>query len=128
MRSVSIWCDAVDFYDEASALFDVAVEIGIPRAAHHVVETLEQSVNFDPRGVLLRVGRVLRAAGDWGYQHDSLAIALFVRLTQRYLAEHRELLTDRDCRDALLGALELFVQAGWPDARRLVYRLDEAFR
>jgi hypothetical protein len=116
------------FYQEASAFIDVAVEIGIPRAAHHVVETLEQSIDFDPRGVLLRTGRVLRAAGDWGYQHDSLAIALFVRLTQRCLAEHRELLADRDCRAALLGALDLFVEAGWPDARRLVYRLDDAFR
>jgi hypothetical protein len=116
------------FYREASAFIDVAVEIGLPPAAHHVVETLEQSVNFDPRGVLLRTARVLKAAEAWGYQHDPLAIRLFVRLTQSYLATHRELLTDTACRDALLSALDTFVEAGWPDARRLVYRLDDAFR
>jgi hypothetical protein len=31
-------------------------------------------------------------------------------------------------RTSLLQSLELFVIAGWPAARRLVYRLDEAFR
>jgi hypothetical protein len=28
----------------------------------------------------------------------------------------------------MLASLEFFVDAGWPEARRLVYRLDEAFR
>lgn len=70
----------------------------------------------------------MQAARTWNYQHDQTALSLFVKLTQRYLAEHRDLLADADCRASMLASLEFFVDAGWPEARRLVYRLDEAFR
>lgn len=116
------------FYGEAHALIDAVCETPIPHAAHHVMETLEASIEFDPRGVLIRSGRVMQAAHDWQYDTDSQALSLFVNMTQRYLAEHRELLADAECRTSLLRSLELFVIAGWPAARRLVYRLDEAFR
>jgi hypothetical protein len=52
-----------------------------------------------------------------------------VRLVERYLAEHRPLLREDDeCRRILLEVLDIFVQAGWPQARRLTYRLEEIFR
>jgi hypothetical protein len=116
------------FYDEAHVLIDALCNTPLPHAAHHVMETLEASIEFDPRGVLIRSGRLMQAAHDWQYDTDSQALSLFVNMTQRYLAEHRELLTDAECRTSLLQSLELFVMAGHPAARRLVYRLDEAFR
>ncbi len=116
------------FYNEAPELIDTLCDAPLPRAAHHVMQTLERSIELDPRGVLLRTGRVLQAAHTWHYAHDQMALALFINITQRYLAEHRELLTDAECRASLLQSLEFFVAAGWPAARRLVYRLDEAFR
>jgi hypothetical protein len=116
------------FYHEASELIDTLCDAPLPRAAHHVMQTLERSIELDPRGVMLRTGRVLQAAHVWHYAHDQMALALFINITQRYLAEHRELLTDAECRTSLLKSLEFFVIAGWPAARRLVYRLDEAFR
>lgn len=116
------------FYTEADELIDILCDAPLPPSAHHVMETLECFMGLDPRGVLLRTGRVLQAASAWNYQHDSQALGLFVKITQVYLAEHRNLLTDADCRGSLLASLEFFVAAGWPEARRLVYRLDEAFR
>jgi hypothetical protein len=116
------------FYNEASELIDTLCDAPLPRAAHHVMQTLERSIELDPRGVLLRTGRVLQAAYTWHYAHDQMALALFIEITQRYLAEHRELLADSGSRTSLLQSLEFFVAAGWPAARRLVYRLDEAFR
>ena len=116
------------FYHEASELIETLCAAPLPRAAHHVMQTLERSIELDPRGVLLRTGRVLQAAHTWHYEHDQMALALFIEITRRYLAEHRELLADPECRTSLLQSLEFFVAAGWPAARRLVYRLDEAFR
>ncbi len=116
------------FYGEAHALIDALCEAPIPHAAHRVMETLEASIEFDPRGVLIRSGQLMQAAHNWHYDTDHQALSLFVNITQRYLAEHRELLADAECRTSLLQSLELFVMAGWPAARRLVYRLDEAFR
>lgn len=35
---------------------------------------------------------------------------------------------DIRCREELIDILETFVNAGWPSARRLSYRLEEIFR
>jgi HEAT repeat protein len=117
------------FYGEGSRIIDVLVTAGIPAVAHHVLETLSAYVEFDPRGILLRIGRVLEAGREWGYQLEGLAEKEFVRIVELYLASHRDLLVgDRESRRILLTAVEGFVEAGWPSARKLLYGLDDMFR
>jgi hypothetical protein len=117
------------FYREAEPVFDVLVSIGLPSIAHHVLQTLASFVVFDPRGVLLRLDTLLQAGKAWGYQLESLAEVEFVALVERYLAGQRDLLMrDRLAREVLVRALESFVEAGWPSARRLMYGLDDMFR
>jgi hypothetical protein len=94
-----------------------------------LLETLEFFIPLDPGGVFHCIGRVVRGGQQGGYQYESLAADLMVRLVERYLAEHRTLLReDAECRQTLIDILDIFVQAGWPTARRLAYRLDEIFR
>ena len=51
------------------------------------------------------------------------------KIVERYLAEHRYLLRERqECRDALLDLLDAFVDAGWRSAMTLTYRLHEMYR
>jgi hypothetical protein len=58
-----------------------------------------------------------------------MAADLMVRLVERYLAEYRVLLRENEeCQRTLLEVLDIFVQAGWPSAQRLTYRLEEIFR
>jgi hypothetical protein len=33
-----------------------------------------------------------------------------------------------ECRRVLIEILDTFVEAGWPSARRLTYRIEEIFR
>jgi hypothetical protein len=116
-------------YREAGALLDILARVGFPSVTHHVLETLEVSVPFDPRGVFVRIGETVKAGQAGGYQLDSLGAALVVRLVERYLAEHRTLLQqDDECRVLLVEILDIFVQAGWPEARRLTYGLQDIFR
>jgi hypothetical protein len=50
-------------------------------------------------------------------------------LATKYLAEYRSLLQQNtDCLKIMREALELFINTGWPSARRLSYRVDEIFR
>jgi len=117
------------FYREADAILDELADAAFPRVAHHLLETLEHFIPVDPRGVFLRIHRVVLASQQAGYQYESLAADLIVRLIERYLAEYRSLLQqDNDCRRALIEILDVFVKAGWPNARRLTYRLEEIFR
>jgi hypothetical protein len=117
------------FYQEAGAILDELADAALPSVAHHLLGTLEHFIPVDPRGVFLRIHRVVSAGQQAGYQYESLAAELIVRLVERYLAEHRTLLQqDNDCRRALIEVLDVFVKAGWPSARRLAYRLEEIFR
>ncbi|MDP3600151.1 MAG: hypothetical protein Q8R85_03165 [Bosea sp. (in: a-proteobacteria)] len=63
-----------------------------------------------------------------GYQYESLGADQFVRMIGRTIADHRELFDHPHRRVALVEVLEVFVEAGWPGARRLLYRLPEALR
>lgn len=117
------------FYQEAGPILDELSNSAFPSVAHHLLESLEYFIPVDPRGVFLRIHRVVLTAQQAGYQHESLAADLIVQLIERYLAEHRSLLQqDKDCRRALIEVLDVFVKAGWPNARRLAYRLEEIFR
>jgi HEAT repeat protein len=117
------------FYREGDRIIDVLNTVGVPAVAHHVLQTLATYVEIDPRGILIRVGGLLDAGRDWGYQVEGLAEQEFVQLVERYLAAHRGLLLgDRESRRILLAAIEGFVEAGWPSARKLLYGLDDMFR
>ena len=117
------------FYDEVSPLLETISDIGLPSVTHHLLQTLEFFIPIEPRNVFLYIGRVLRAGQKGGYQYESLAERLVVGIVERYLAEFRSLLRDdNDCRETLIEILDIFVQPGWPSARRLTYRLEEIFR
>ena len=115
------------FYRETSTILDLLSSAGFPSVVHHLLETLEIFIAVDPKGVLLRIGSALRAGKAYGYQYEPQGAQLFVKLIEQYLAEHRELFQeDSDCRQVLRESLDLFVN--WPQARQLVYRLEEIFR
>ena len=116
-------------YHEGSELLDELTKVGVPAIAYHVLETLEQCVQFDPPGAFRRIAHTLKAGEGFGYQYESLGVDLFVKLTERYLAEYREVFAqDGECRQLLMDCLDIFVEAGWPSAFRLVYRIADIFR
>jgi predicted DNA-binding protein len=117
------------FFEEAKQLLEMVAELGIPSATHHLLEMLEHYIEHSPREAFLLIVRTLRA-GKWGgYQYESVGQDLFVRFVERYLAEHRSLFQDdQECQSGMLAVLDIFVNAGWPSAQRLSYRLDEIFR
>jgi hypothetical protein len=115
------------FYFETSSILDQLASAGFPSLVHHLLETLETFIEIDPKGVFLKIGAALTAGRSHGYQFESQGAELFVKLIERYLAEHREIFQqDAQCRQILRESLDLFVN--WPGARRLVYRLEYIFR
>ena len=117
------------FYEETSDILDELTEIKFASVVHHLLQILEFFIPVDPEGVFLRIGKVVHAGQEGGYQYEFMGADLLVRIVERYLAEYRALLQrDDSCRQTLIDVLDVFVQAGWPSARRLTYRLEEIFR
>lgn len=117
------------FLQEASVVLDLLSECNIPRVTHYMLQTLEFIAPLNPAGIFKRIGKVVQSGKEGGYQFESLGLNLIVRLVERYLSEFRLIFVeDSDNNQLLLSVLDIFVQAGWPEARRLTYRLDELFR
>ncbi len=116
-------------YREAGSVFDLLADAPVPPATHYLLETLEACIEFDPRGVFIRISRAIEGGKAGGYQFDNMAADLFVSLIERYLAEYRTLLQgDEELLKRLIEMLDTFVEVGWPKARRLTYGLHELFR
>ena len=117
------------FYRELTSTIDRLSTIGIPDAVHHLIEMLEVFTPIDPRRAFLQVSALVESGRRGGYHYESMAAERIVRIVERYLAEYRPLLQeDAACRIALRKMLDAFVEAGWPAAQQLSYRLDEIFR
>jgi hypothetical protein len=116
-------------YREAESVFDDLSSIGFPALAHRLVETLEMYIDTDPRGVFLRLAAVVSAGKRWNFEYEQLAQDVVLRIVRRYLADKRALLQDDEkCQRALREVLETFIEAGWPAAQHLAYRIDEIHR
>lgn len=108
--------------------FALAPDLGIiaPFTAHHAMECLNEFVKVDPSGVLKIAWQL--ASRSPGYSLDSLAIEQVVKLVEVILADHRQQMREPESLRHLLDLLEIFAETGWPQALRLVWRLDEVFR
>ena len=101
-------------------------QLGTPYSVHHMLELLEAMVTADPALCFdLISDALLRPAGIARYEYESLGADLFVQLVGRYLADYRSLFADDARRRRLIDCIAVFVEAGWPEARRLFQNLPE---
>ncbi|MFG1364057.1 hypothetical protein [Xanthobacter versatilis] len=117
------------FLHETAPILRLIGEHGGPHTVYYLIQLLEHLVKADPPGVFdLIAFAVLKGGQQSGYQFESLAADLMVKLVGNYLADHKEIFDDPQRRTALVDTLETFVAAGWPSVRRLFYRLPELLR
>jgi hypothetical protein len=116
------------FYAQALPLFNLLAQVLAAPVAHHLIETLEFFIPLNPAEVFRLVATSIRTAEAGGYTLEHMGSGLFVRIVERYLADHRDVFADPKLSDDLLDALDAFVRAGWPDARALTYRIADIWR
>jgi hypothetical protein len=102
---------------------------GLPaRTAHHFIELLRGSVACDPPEVLHLTRLAVDGARGAGYAFDPIAAQEVTAIVETVMADHRERARTGQPLNDLMQVLNAFVQAGWPEAERLVWRLEELFR
>ncbi|WP_371181109.1 hypothetical protein [Xanthomonas sacchari] len=101
-------------------------DVGTPHTIYYLLQLLERFIPCDPGGAFDLIANSLLGGGKrFGYQYEPMGTDLLVRLVGVYLADNKEVFEDTSRRQALVECLEVFMQAGWPSARRLLYRLPE---
>jgi hypothetical protein len=121
------------FWQEAAPLFRALAGESHPHTAHQLVEALHYLLPCAPRDIFLIATQSILSGARAGMQYESLAVGDVVSLIQRALADYRDLFRpeagkESECLVALLQALDLFVEAGWTEARQLTHRLEEIYR
>lgn len=118
----------IRFYREARPLFELLSSVEAAPVAHHLIETLEFFIPVAPDEVFRLVAKSIRTAEKGGYTLEHMGSGLFVRIVERYLADHRDVFSDSSLRNDLLDALDAFVRAGWPDARAITFKIADIWR
>lgn len=117
------------FLKEMTSTIKLLGETPQPQTVYHLMQLIEILVPYGPSQAFDLTAHAIRAGGSQsGYQYESLGADLLVRLIGTFLADHKDIFADEDRRQALVGCLEIFMEAGWPAARRLLYRLPEFFQ
>lgn len=97
-----------------------------PHTIYYLLQLLEFLLPHDPENSFdLMAHALLRAGKRSGYHFESLGTDVFVRMVGRFLADHKSIFEDDARRTSLINCLEIFMDAGWPAAHRLLYRLPE---
>jgi hypothetical protein len=105
-----------------------AGEILLAPIAHYFMQYLNGVLRCDPADVLHMAAQVIANSTRAGYNLDSLAVREVVKLAEAVLADHRDIAQGGRGLEDLISLLDAFASAGWPDANRLVWKLDEVFR
>jgi hypothetical protein len=96
--------------------------------AHHFMELLNGVLRYNPALVLRMATEVVTCGKRFGYSLDAMAMRETVKLVETILAVYREQVQEETSIKNLLELLDVFVEAGWPEALNLVWRLDEIYR
>lgn len=117
------------FLDEYAEMISKLMTLGTPHSVHHLLELLQKLTPVDPaRCFDLIAEAMLRTTGVARYEHESMGAKLFVDLVGLYLADYRFVFDNETRRSDLISCVAVFVEAGWPEARRLFQSLPELFQ
>ena len=117
------------FATEADELLETLCCARFSKIAYDVLQTLQQLRHANPRRMFLLVGQLVKSSAGDKFTFESLAADRVVEIVEQYLAEERSMFRDDDeVLETLMDLLDMFVEAGWPKAMLLTYRLDEAVR
>lgn len=113
------------FLHENADLLRRIGEYAQPHTTYYLLQLVERLIDVDPGASFDLAVSILQSSTRSGYQNDTLGVDLMVKLVGFFLADHKGIFEDLARRSALIDCLEIFMNAGWPAARRLLYRLPE---
>jgi len=120
---------SIRFWAEAQPLFVALTKAILPHTVDNVVKTLHHLLPHAPKDIFSLAFQTVRSGSEiGGFQRESLGKTSVVELVQTALADHMYIFLDEERLEELLNLLDLFVDAGWKEARDLSLRLQEIYR
>jgi hypothetical protein len=122
------------FFQETAELWNAVVSLDSsyrrpmsPASAHYLMEAFNRLLPINAERVLKLAWSVITGS-TLGYPFDQMAIQEFVKFAEAILADHRDLLREEQHAVRFAEILDVFVEAGWPEATRIIIQMDSAVR
>jgi hypothetical protein len=120
--------EKIAFLGEVEPILRRLGDLGASHTIYQLLQILGFLLPANPARIFDLVAHALLQGGRrQGYQFDPMGADVFVRIVGVCLADYRHVFHDENRRQALVDCLDAFIEAGWPSARRLIYRLPELF-
>jgi len=101
----------------------------VPQTTYQLVQLLDFLLPGNPAFCFGLFADIMRTSGRrQRFQLESLGVDVMVRLVSQCLADHESIFRDDRLRESLVDCIDIFVDAGWPAAIRLAYRVPDALR
>lgn len=100
-------------------------DCGTPHTIYYLLELLETLVHVSPEKCFDLLANALYNSRKLGFQNERLGMDQLVKMMGIFLADYKTIFDDQNRRTRLINSLDIFMEAGWPAARRLLYRLPE---
>lgn len=114
------------FLNEVSPTLELIGRQPNAHTIYQLLQLIEVLAPQDPIKAFDLTAHAIRTGGSKsGYQFEAMGADLMVRLVSGFLADNKEIFEDEARRQALVDCLEIFMEAGWTSARKLLYRLPE---
>lgn len=115
-----------EFIEKYKILISNLSRFGSPKTVHYCLQILEQLIETNPEYCFdLFSEALLRKEGVAKYENEPLGAELFITIVGIYLTDYRSIFEDKNRRQKLIDCLTIFLEAGWPEARRLFAALKD---
>jgi hypothetical protein len=99
-------------------------DIGTPAVIYQLLQVLEFLFPASPEECFDLVSHALLDGGRRnGYEFESMNVDIFVKFVAKCLADYRFIFRNEGRRRNLIDSLDAFIEAGWTQARRLMFEL-----
>ncbi|EGF8259430.1 ATP-binding protein [Escherichia coli] len=113
------------FLDETERHLKRIGDCGTPHTIYYLLELLETLTPVAPEKCFDLLANALYHGRKLGFQNERLGMDQLVKMMGIFLADYKTIFDDQNRRTRLINSLDIFMEAGWPAARRLLYRLPE---
>lgn len=99
----------------------------VAHTGYYFMQLLNSLLSIDPEEILTLSSSVVNSAAASGFTYDNTTLGEIVKLTEKILADYKELLSKKEHLNSLITILDLFANSGWQEALELTWRLKDVF-
>jgi hypothetical protein len=107
----------------------IKIETGfmVAHTGYYFMQLMNEMLDADPEFILNISSDIVKCASANNFTYDQTTMREIVKLTEKLLADHKEIISRKEHFNSLINILDQFASSGWQEALELTWRLKEIF-